>query len=80
MVRDIFGNIIRKDPLTGRKTSKKKLNKERTAEIRSKGKAGEDNFRMKAQLSGYEVERTGRGSDFRIKILLLFFFLVFFLL
>lgn len=50
-----------------RKLSKKHRNRERIAEIRRKGRAGEDSFTMHATLSGYEVERTGRGSDFRIR-------------
>jgi len=62
----MFGRLIKTD-IFGRKISKKQINIEKTSEIRRKGKAGEDSFRTRAQLSGYEVERTGRGSDFRIR-------------
>ena len=67
MPRDIFGKIVRKDPLTGRKISKKQIKHEVLAENRRKGKAAEDSYVMQARLAGYEVERTGRGHDFRVR-------------
>ncbi len=30
-----------------------------------RGKMGEDTYKMQSQMSGKEVQRTGRGSDFR---------------
>jgi len=67
MPRDIFGRIIREDPLTGKKVSKKQIKREIIAENRLRGKAAEDAYATRAQLSGYEVERTGRGHDFRVR-------------
>ncbi len=49
------------------KPTKKQLARERLDRIRRKGKAGEDQIAMRYALSGYEVERTGRGSDFRVR-------------
>ena len=49
------------------KPSKKKLAGERLDNIRRKGRAGEDEVALRYTLNGYEVERTGRGSDFRVK-------------
>ncbi len=57
MSRDIFG----------RKISKKQIKREVINENRKSGKAAEDSYVMKARLSGYEVERTGRGHDFRVR-------------
>jgi len=51
----------------GRKKSKKQRTKERLAESRAKGKAGEDIVAMDYSMRGYEVERTGKGSDFRVR-------------
>ena len=67
MARDMFGNLIKRDVWTGRRIPKKQIKKEVIAENRRKGKAAEDSYRMRAQLSGYEVERTGRGHDFRVR-------------
>ena len=67
MPRDIYGNIIKKDMWTGKKIPKKQIKREVIAENRRKGKAAEDSYRMRAQLVGYEVERTGRGHDFRVR-------------
>ncbi len=66
MPRDIFGRLVKTDIL-GRKISKKQLKREVIEENRRKGIAAEENYRMRAQLSGYEVERTGRGHDFRVR-------------
>ncbi|QQG39083.1 MAG: hypothetical protein HYS32_01330 [Candidatus Woesearchaeota archaeon] len=67
MARDIFGNLIKRDPWTGKKIPKKRIKKEVIAENRRKGQAAEDAYKMRAQLEGYEVERTGRGHDFRVR-------------
>lgn len=40
------------------------MNRERTERVRQQGKDGESQVRMKWELQGYEVERTGRGHDF----------------
>ena len=66
MPRDIFGNLIKTD-LFGRSISKKQIKKEVIAENRRKGKAAEEAYKMRAQLAGYEVERTGKGHDFRVR-------------
>jgi len=64
-MRDFFGNIIKTD-LYGRKLPKKQIKREVIAENRRKGKAAEDSYKMRAQIAGYEVERTGRGHDFKL--------------
>ncbi|MFB0504982.1 MAG: hypothetical protein ACETWE_14285 [Candidatus Bathyarchaeia archaeon] len=51
----------------GRKKSKKQRTKERLAESQAKGKAGEDIVAMNYAMRGYEVERTGKGSDLRVR-------------
>ena len=66
MPRDIFGNLIKSDIL-GRKISKKQIKREVIDENRKRGKAAENYYVMKARLSGYEVERTGKGHDFRVR-------------
>lgn len=66
MPRDIFGKIVKRDML-GRRISKKQIKREVIAENRRKGKSAEDAYVMRAQLAGYEVERTGKGHDFRIR-------------
>jgi len=66
MVRDLFGNVMRTD-IFGRKISKKQIKKDVLEENRRKGRAAEASFVVNAQLSGYEVERTGRGHDYRIR-------------
>lgn len=48
-------------------TSKKEKNRARIRENQRKGKAGEDLVRMNYELQGYEVERTGKGHDFRVR-------------
>jgi len=63
-MRDIWGNIIRQDPLTGKKTSKKEIKRDIIAENRRKGRAGEDAYRASAMLRGVELERAPRGRDF----------------
>ncbi len=47
--------------------SKKQRQKDQIKENFRKGRAGEDQIRMKYMMQGYEVERTGRGSDFRVR-------------
>jgi len=66
MPRDIFGRIIRED-IFGRKKSKKEIKREVIAENRVKGRAAEYFYAMRARLAGLEVERTGRGHDFRVR-------------
>jgi len=66
MPRDIFGRLIKTD-LFGRKITKKQIKREILEENKRKGKAAEDLYKMRAQLLGYEVERTGKGHDFRIR-------------
>ena len=56
----IFGSIFGKP-------TKKQIARERLDGIRRKGKAGEDQVAFQYALNGYEVERTGRGSDFRVR-------------
>lgn len=46
--------------------SKKERRQRISREIGRKGKAGEEIVRMNYALRGYEVERTGRGSDFHV--------------
>jgi hypothetical protein len=53
--------------ISGRKKSKKEKMRERIAENYRKGKAAEEQFRIKCLLQGKEVERTGRGHDFRVR-------------
>ena len=67
MPRDFAGNIIRTDIWTGKKIPKKQIKREVIAENRRKGKAAEDTYVMRARMAGYEVERTGRGHDFRVR-------------
>ncbi|MEM2947608.1 MAG: hypothetical protein QXN96_05170 [Candidatus Bathyarchaeia archaeon] len=51
----------------GGKKSKKQRKREVLEYNYTKGKIGEDLVAMKYTLMGYEVERTGRGSDFRVR-------------
>ena len=67
MPRDIFGNIIRINPLTGKKIPAREIKKEVLNENRRKGKAAEESYKLRAQMSGYEVERTSRGHDFKVR-------------
>jgi hypothetical protein len=53
--------------LFGRKKSKKQATAERLANSQAKGKAAEDWTAVSYSIKGYEVERTGRGSDFRVR-------------
>ncbi len=46
--------------------SKKQRRQRISREIGRKGKVGEEIVRMNYALRGYEVERTGRGSDFHV--------------
>jgi hypothetical protein len=53
------------DAFGGRKSQKQK--KRETLEAnRARGRAAERQAEVSSYLSGYEVERTGRGSDFRL--------------
>ena len=56
-----------KSDILGRKVSKKQIKREVIDENRRRGKAAEDSYVMKARLLGYEVERTGKGHDFRVR-------------
>lgn len=49
------------------KKSKKAKKRERIKRNKRKGKAAEDQVKMELQLQGFQVERTGKGSDFRAK-------------
>ena len=49
------------------KRSKKQVKRETLAENVRKGRAAEEQFVMQQRLMGREVERTGRGSDFRVR-------------
>ena len=53
------------DPFKPR--SKKQRQRDQIRQNFRKGRAGEDQVRMKYMMQGYEVERTGRGSDFRVR-------------
>ncbi|MEM4378978.1 MAG: hypothetical protein QXX85_08365, partial [Candidatus Nitrosotenuis sp.] len=50
-----------------KKPTKKEVNSERTERIRQQGRDGEDAVRLKWQLRGYEVERTGKGHDYYVR-------------
>ncbi|MGI0055884.1 MAG: hypothetical protein ACREAK_00760 [Nitrosarchaeum sp.] len=49
------------------KKTKKQRKREVLAENRRKGKAGEDVVAMNYRMNGYEVEKTGRGHDLRVR-------------
>jgi hypothetical protein len=66
MARDLFGNLIRTD-MWGNRIPKKQIKRGVLDENRRRGKAAEDAYIMRAQLAGYEVERTGKGHDFRVR-------------
>ncbi len=66
MPRDVFGRLVKMD-IFGREISSKQLRREVLDENRRKGKAAEESYVASAKLAGYEVERTGKGHDFRIK-------------
>ena len=66
MARDFFGNIIKTD-IWGRKIPKKQIKREVLQENRRRGRAAEEAYIARAQLAGFEVERTGRGHDFRVR-------------
>jgi hypothetical protein len=50
----------------GEKKTEKQRNKEKMAEVRRKGKAGEETFRRSRKDLGDKVERTGKGHDFKV--------------
>jgi hypothetical protein len=56
LLDDIFG-----------KPSKKQRQREVLDANRRKGRAGESDVRAKYEMNGYEVERTGKGHDFRVR-------------
>ncbi|MDH7517568.1 MAG: hypothetical protein QHH19_04410 [Candidatus Thermoplasmatota archaeon] len=58
--------MIKRD-VWGKKIPKKEIKREVIAENRARGKRAEERFEMNARFSGYEVERTGRGSDYKIR-------------
>jgi hypothetical protein len=66
MTRDFYGNLIKTD-IWGNKIPKKQIKREVLEENRRRGKAAEDAYVMRAEFAGYEVERTGRGHDFRVR-------------
>jgi len=53
--------------ILGKKKSKKQRKREVLVENRAKGRAGERLVTMKYALRGYEVERTSKGHDFRVR-------------
>lgn len=63
MARDIFGNLIREDIL-GNKMPSKQIKKEILSENKAKGKAAEENVKVKLAMQGWEVQRSPRGKDF----------------
>ena len=63
-MRDLLGNIIRADPFTGKKKTKKQIKRDVLEENREKGKYGEDTYRLIAMANGEELERAPRGRDF----------------
>lgn len=65
-MRDIFGRIIKTD-IFGRKIPEKQIKRDVLKENIRNGKVAENSYRMRAQLAGLEVERTGRGHDFRVR-------------
>ena len=56
------------DLLGPRKVSKKQRKREVLEENVRRGKAAEDSRRFQHEIAGREVERTGRGSDFRVRV------------
>lgn len=50
----------------GQKISKKEIARQRLFENKNTGMRGEETAMMQYDLRGEDVERTGRGSDFRI--------------
>ena len=54
------------DSIFGKKTQKQ-VRRETLEKNRYNGKAAEDRFVMEQSLQGREVERTGRGSDYRVR-------------
>lgn len=62
-MNSIFGNYN----FLGRKKSKKQRKRELLKDNIAQGKIGEDLAELKYTLSGYEVERTGKGHDFRVR-------------
>ena len=54
------------DSIFGKKSSKERK-REVLEENKRKGKAAEDRYVFEETMKGREVERTGRGSDFRVR-------------
>lgn len=65
MINGIFG-VPRTDAF-GRKRSTKAIKRDVIAQNRRRGRDGEEVAKMQLAMQGYEVERTGRGSDFRAR-------------
>jgi len=66
MPRDLAGRLIHTD-VFGRKIPRRQLKREVLSENRERGRVAEENYRTRMELSGYEVERTGKGHDFRVR-------------
>ena len=66
MPYDPLSGKIRKKDFLGHEISSKEYKKEIMANNRRKGLSGEYTARMDHILNGEFVERTGRGSDFRV--------------
>ncbi|MFA4820279.1 MAG: hypothetical protein WC613_04970 [Candidatus Aenigmatarchaeota archaeon] len=66
MARDFNGRLIRHD-LLGRPIPKREIKRQVLEENKARGCAAENAFVMRSQLDGYEVERTGRGHDFKLR-------------
>lgn len=54
------------DDIVYGKRTKKQKKRDVIADNRRKGKAAEDLVKLKYTIRGYEVNRTGRGSDYRV--------------
>jgi len=48
-----------------RKKSKKERKRDQLRRNQEQGRAAEDQYRVMAPIEGWELERTGKGSDFR---------------
>jgi HJR/Mrr/RecB family endonuclease len=62
----MFGTGVKTD-LWGRKRPAQEVRREILAENRRRGREGEEIAKTRLALQGYEVERTGRGSDYRAR-------------
>ena len=64
-MRDFFGNLIKTNPLTGKKLSKKQIKRDVMYGSRINGKNAEESAKMMASMQGITYVRTGRGHDFK---------------